>query len=211
MKLTLSRLVWVLAAVLVAVIAVEAARRVAPRAAPVPANAAIRSAAPASAEPVAAWTSTILARPLFSPERRPSAPAAVAAAEPAAPQSLPRLAGIVVTPRSRTAIFSNGADHSTIATEGATVGEWRVVAIHAEAVELAGPDGARTVHPTYSSDPPPPQTALIAGFTPGMPFIPPAGNLLPTPPGGRPLNPGGILPGPPPSFNAPGAVPRNRP
>jgi hypothetical protein len=52
----------------------------------------------------AAWVQTILARPLFSPNRRPGPAAASAAGN--APPSLPRIAGILVDGSRRRVIFA---------------------------------------------------------------------------------------------------------
>ena len=70
---------------------------------------------------------------------------------------LPRLAGITVTPLGRHAIFASAGNGlpATIVSAGGTVGAWRVEAIHPGDVQVAGPDGRRTLRPTYSDRPPP--------------------------------------------------------
>ena len=188
-------MLWLLAAALTAVVAAEALPP--GRKSDVPSPLALPSppsAAAAAAEPLTQWAETTLARPLFSVDRRP--PAKSATSPLAEPQSLPRLAGIVVSSTGRSAIFAGEGDHSTVVAEGAEVGPYRVVAIHADAVDLTGPGGARTVKPAYSNGPPPAATLLspptaplgaaLAGFqaypqpnSPGNPMIQ---QLIPTSP-----------------------------
>ncbi len=171
MRLSSSRALWLLAALLAAGLAAEAMpggkRR--PVALPV-APAGSPQAAAAAAEPLTQWVATVLARPLFAADRRPVAPAANATAS-TGPQALPRLAGIVVSPTGRSAIFAG--DHSMVVAEGAVVGPWRVVAIRADAVDVSGPQGERTVKPTYSNEPPPATAMAAAPPIPGMPGFAP--------------------------------------
>jgi hypothetical protein len=100
----------------------------------------------------------ILARPLFSPSRRP-------------PQSNPgnaaddsgladsRLAGIIIEPGHRFAIFApEGAKLLTV-TEGETVSGWRVDNITSRDVSLSGPDGTRTLQPKFDPNLAPPAEA----------------------------------------------------
>ncbi len=199
MTLSLARLLWLSAAALALLVAAEAVpSRKRDLAVPPPSAPAASRAAATAAEPVAAWAATALGRPVFATDRRP--PAAVTAA--AGPQNLPRLAGIVVSPNGRTAIFAGAGDKSTAVAEGAAVGPWRVVAIHADAVDMAGPQGARTVKLAYSNQPPQaaaalplqPQAAALAGFLASSP----------------PNNPGNPLMTPQPAFLVPTAG-RNRP
>jgi hypothetical protein len=138
--------------------------------------------AASAAPPIAA----ILARPLFSPSRRP-------------PQSKPgnasddsgladsRLAGIIIEPDHRLAIFApEGAKLLTV-TEGQTVSGWRVESITPRDVSLSGPEGTRTLQPKFDPNlaPPPAPTAAA-----------------PTPP------PGPVFPGAPNFRGAPGVAPR---
>lgn len=110
---------------------------------PIPVWAAPSSAEDASPSPprVQEWTRVVLARPLFSASRRP------ASVVVAGPQE-PRLAGIVVGPSGRRAIFA-GADgaRGTIAGIGQQAGGWRVQAIDATSVQVIGPAGLRTLRP----------------------------------------------------------------
>ena len=186
MRLTGARLLWLVAAALAMVVVAEAIPSGRQRDLPAPATPlGTPSAATVAAEPLTAWAETVLARPVFSVDRRP--PAKPAASAAAGPQNLPRLAGIVVSSTGRSAIFAGEGDHSTVVAEGAQVGSYRVVTIHADAVDVTGPGGARTVKPAYSNDPPPaappppmaPLSAALAGFqaypqpnSPGIPMIP---------------------------------------
>jgi hypothetical protein len=98
------------------------------------------------------WVANILARPLFSPDRH--APT-VGATVVAGPQlvGLPRLSAVLVGPFGRSAIFAPDGGKPIIATEGTQIADWTVRAIEANAVEIVGPDGARTVHPTFGNMP----------------------------------------------------------
>ncbi len=172
----LGRALWLCAAMLAAGVGAELLwpMQDATEAPPVPATPAA-AAAILAAEPYAAWTAAMLARPLFNPDRRPVPPAAVAASAPAASQQLPRLTGILVTPQGSHAIFAGGeGEHATIAGEGARVGAWQVLAIRAGEVQLSGPEGRRTVRPSYVDAPSmaasPPVSLLSAqGLLPALP------------------------------------------
>jgi hypothetical protein len=88
------------------------------------------------------WTQTALARPLFSPSRRPPTTTV------AGPQR-PRLTGIVVGPVGRWAIFAGaGDDRGIVAAVGQQAGAWRVVGIDVGSVRVLGPEGPRTLHPS---------------------------------------------------------------
>jgi general secretion pathway protein N len=148
-----------------------------------------RSAAPAPGQ-IARWAATSLARPLFSPGRRP--PAVEAAAPGAAPPSLPRVAGVVVTPAGRQAIFAaKESDKPLVVGEGGRVGAFTVQSIRAGQVTVRGPGGERVLQPAFDPDAPapaapqpvaPPAAALgapgMAGTIPGLPGF----HLQPPPP-----------------------------
>lgn len=131
-----------------------------------------------------------LRRPLFSPDRRPPPPAAVAvAAGPRAePVAVPRLTGIILSSGSRSAIFA-GDPAPVVAQEGGRVGTFTVRSIGPGQVVLAGPDGNHLLRPSFSNAPaatrpaapPPPGGPLPVGLLPGsaLPAPPPA---LPEPP-----------------------------
>lgn len=88
------------------------------------------------------WTRTALARPLFSPSRRPATVAV------SGPQE-PRLAGIVLGPSGARAIFAGDNDaRGTIAAVGQQAGSWKVLSISADSVQVIGPSGLRLLHPS---------------------------------------------------------------
>lgn len=120
-----------------------------------PSNLAVTQARPAgpdaasSASPdpavVQDWTRTVLARPLFSPSRRPAATIA------AGPQQ-PRLAGIVMDPSGRRAIFAGDGDaRGIVAGVGQQAGAWQIQAINENTVQVIGPEGLRTLTPSRDS------------------------------------------------------------
>jgi hypothetical protein len=124
---------------------------------------------------------TSLARPLFSRTRRPPA---AALGDDAGADALAdkRLAGIIVAPDGRFAIFAvSGAKPLTV-TEGATVGDWRVEKIAATEIALSGPNGTKVLKPT-------PDTDLVRQAPPGVPVAQPG-------------------PAPPARFGPPGLPPR---
>lgn len=111
----------------------------------------------------------ILARPLFSPGRRPAAAATAAAAPTAA---LPRLTGTIVHGSDRSVIFMPaGGGRAVVAHEGMKVGGYKVQAIQAGSVTMSGPDGVHVLRPAFG-----PQSTAI-----GTPALPPgaAGPGLP--------------------------------
>lgn len=94
---------------------------------------------PAIQRETADRVATLLARPLFTPSRRPAPPPAAAA-----PPALQRLTGIIVGPFGKRALFaSNGAGKTLAVDEGGAVGPWTVQAITSRTVTLTGPGGRR--------------------------------------------------------------------
>ena len=95
------------------------------------------------------WTTVILARPLFDPNRRPAAEAK-AGSSPAL-NGLPRLAGVLVSPTGRIAIFAGSSDGKpTSVSEGGKIGPFTVENISAGQVVVRGSDGTRTLHPSFA-------------------------------------------------------------
>ncbi len=116
--------------------------------------------------PVQDWTRMILARPLFSPSRRPPS---VAVSGP----ERPRLAGIILGPSGRRAIFAgNGTARGVVAGVGQNAGAWHVLAIDQSGVRVMGPDGQRLLRP--SRDP----SASSADAAPPLPEHPSILDLL---------------------------------
>jgi len=102
-----------------------------------------RSKSWSSSLPIDTLVATILARPLFSPDRQPSA----------APQSAgadlkdKRFAGIVIAPDRRLAIFAVAGAKPVVASEGDVVDGWRIESITADEVALVSAQGSRTLRP----------------------------------------------------------------
>jgi len=143
---------------------------VAPVAAPTPAGldiGMVRSAAAATT-----------ARPLFTRDRRPPTAREVQAA-PAAVEQLPRLAGIVVGPDGRRAIFADGAGRMRAAAEGTRVGPFAIKSISPGQVTVTTREGEQLVRPSFASAPP------GSGRPPSLP--PPDGaSQMTSPPASRP-------------------------
>ncbi len=137
-----------------------------PATAPLPAPAAPASTRAADADDAGRRVAEVLARPLFSPGRRPAAQAA--AAPPAAVAPLPRMTGVIVTPGGRRAIFANGAGKAVVVMEGGRIGAYDVQSIEAGRVTLAGPDDKRVVSTAFDPKP----AARAAGPAPGLPGLP---------------------------------------
>lgn len=113
-------------------------------------------------EHLAGWSAALLVRPLFSPDRRPPRGAPV---RPAAHVDLPRLAGIILGPLSRKAIFAPAGTRPIVVGEGERIdGGWTVGRIATDAVTLTGPGGAQVVRPSFDrvQHPPPPAPSAPA-------------------------------------------------
>ena len=93
---------------------------------------------------IAQWTSTILARPLLSPSRRP-------AAQPGqtVDDSLPRLSAIIVIGGTRQAIFAAAGQKPQLVAEGGEIGVYRIETVAPDKVDLLGPNGKVTVKPQF--------------------------------------------------------------
>lgn len=87
---------------------------------------------------------TTLARPLFSPTRRPAPQEGSGAGIGIADM---RLTGIVTAPEMRFAIFAATGAKPLIVKEGEEVSGWRIEAIMPDAVSVSGPGGAETLQP----------------------------------------------------------------
>lgn len=98
----------------------------------------------------------ILARPLFSPDRRPIESARGVA-------GLSRLSGIVVAGTRRLAIFAGAAGgRAVIAEEGARIGRYEVRSITDTGVTVVGPDGAAVTRPVFDPTGGKPGVALLS-------------------------------------------------
>ncbi len=101
---------------------------------------------------VGGWARTVLARPVFVPGRRPPAPPA--RAEAAAAFVLPRLAGVMVGPTDRVAIFAaTPGGKPLVMREGGRMGDDMIDSIEPGQVTLSGPDGARILLPHFDAGP----------------------------------------------------------
>jgi hypothetical protein len=102
-----------------------------------------------SEKPPAVLAASILARPLFSPTRRP----APSGERPNRRQVVPRLSGVVVYGAKRLAIFAGPRGKPMVAVEGERVGGWVVRLIQPDRVTLVGPGGARRMRPMFTPIP----------------------------------------------------------
>jgi hypothetical protein len=93
-----------------------------------------------------AWVATALARPLFSPDRRPEAGATPVAGAGA---GLPRLTAILVGPFGRSAIFAGQSREPIVVAEGGRIAAYQVTAIEATQVHLIGPHGTQVMQPSF--------------------------------------------------------------
>jgi hypothetical protein len=118
-------------------------------------------------DPTTDRVATILARPLFSPDRRPVAVAAAAASGNPMPQGLPRLAGVIVGPFGPSAIFAVEGGKPTVVKESGRIDIWDVRVVNVGTVRINGPGGARTLHPSFELAPDAP--AAPPRFRSGLP------------------------------------------
>jgi hypothetical protein len=115
----------------------------------------MRTAAEATPAPSSAgdhsgdWVTAILTRPLFSPDRRPAAGVATGARATSVP-GLPRLAGIMVGPFGRSAIFAADGTKPIVVQEGGRVAAYTVNSIEATQVRLLGPEGTQVLYPSFA-------------------------------------------------------------
>lgn len=125
-----------------------------------------RIAPPVSAEPRQAsaadhtndWVAAILARPLFSPDRRP--PPEDGQGRAASSTTLPRLAGVLVSPSGKAVFFAGDAGGKpVIVREGGRVGAFTVQVIEAGQVTVTGPEGTQVLRPVFEHNVSPPAPA----------------------------------------------------
>lgn len=93
------------------------------------------------------WAELILARPLFSPTRRPpemtdhDKPGLVA---------VPRLAGVVVGAGQAGAIFAEAGSKPIVVKVGDRVGPYTVKSVAVGQVTVEGPSGTEVLHPAFA-------------------------------------------------------------
>ena len=143
-------------------------------------------------ENVQALMASTLARPLFSPTRRPSGRSDDTGTGAGLGDS--RLTGIVTLPQHHIAIFAVPGAKPLVVSEGDTISGWRVDTISPEEVSLTGPEGSKTLKP--KSDPAMAVAAAPARPVGAVPVPPrPMGVQMPQPPRpGLPIMPPGFHP-----------------
>jgi hypothetical protein len=93
----------------------------------------------------------VLARPVFSPDRRPVATSTRSAT------GLTRLTGIVITGSRKVAIFAAQAGgRPVVAEEGSRISAYELKAISDTGVTVVGPTGTMVMAPLFDPAPPPP-------------------------------------------------------
>ncbi len=111
-------------------------------------------AVPANATAAAGRVATILARPLFALDRRPSAVPAPGGALAAGGAEPPRLAGILIGPAGRSAIFAGAEEGPVVLREGGMIGSYTVRDITPAQVTVLGPAGPQVLRPAFDGAPP---------------------------------------------------------
>lgn len=167
-----------------------------------PGNAGLRDA-----KDVAAWAAAIVARPLFDPSRRP--PETSAGAKVAA---FPRLAGIIITPQSRKAIFAAaGSARPVVVMVGSRLNGVLIKSIDDGVVVVTDAQGTHAIRPSFdTSQSGSAQSAKATAAIPLMVDLPPMPSGQHPPPfasilglTGRPL---GLAANPDPAPSANGGV-----
>jgi hypothetical protein len=153
---------------------------------------------------------TIVARPLFSPTRRPRQ---TAKSEGATDPELSdvRLTGIVIEPDRRLAIFAVAGAKPRTLSLGEALNGWKLDSISPEEVSLSGPGGTRTLQPKID-------TKLVRqARLPAAPAQPPPAAQAPgqpqagAAPARRPIPPQAAVPPAPARAGAPGQPVVGRP
>ena len=93
-------------------------------------------------------TTGLTQRPLFRPGRR-APPSERTETVSDAPSERPRLAGVIIGPAGRTAIFAGADGKSVAVAPGSSIGRFSIKTILPDRVTLAGPDGEIDVRPTF--------------------------------------------------------------
>jgi general secretion pathway protein N len=115
---------------------------------------------------VQTWVDVILARPLFSPSRRPLARAGSGNSDP----GFPRLTGIIIMPHQREAIFAvPGKTKQIVVTAGSRLNGVLIKSIDAGSVVVVDAAGARRLRPSFAAA----ATSTAAASTPVLIDRPP--------------------------------------
>jgi hypothetical protein len=148
---------------------------------------------------IEALVAATLARPLFSPTRRPAGKSDDTGSTAGLGDS--RLTGIVTLPHHGIAIFAVPGANPLVVSEGDSVSGWHVDSINPEEVAVTGPEGSKTLRPKSDPALAAPAQRVPQGEPGLVPNRPLAGQmprpLSPIPPGMRPSlprMPPGILP-----------------
>ncbi len=122
---------------------------------------------------ISQWAGTALARPLFTPGRRPADQAGAAT-----DGSLPRLSAIIITGATRAAVFAADGQKPQVIDQGGTIDGYALNRIAPDHVELTGPDGTLSLRPQFTaaaatsssstSSPPPPDSPAPGQTQPAL-------------------------------------------
>jgi general secretion pathway protein N len=148
----MSRLLVLLSGLLIAVIAMELAHSRSGDDHPQPEVIPVERVATPVARPTGQvkgsrdqWASTLLARPLFAPDRKPVGDS------PAASIGLPRLAGIIASADGAVAIFQPaGSVKAVVARHGDTVAGWEVTTVALDTVTLRKANDRIVLKPRFN-------------------------------------------------------------
>jgi hypothetical protein len=126
------------------------------------------------------WGDIILARPLFDPSRRLPATAGSSAGAP----GLPRLAGIVIMPHQREAIFAvPGKTQPIVVMAGSRLNGVLIKAIDANGIVVVDAAGARMIRPSFApraaGEATPPADTSSPSFMIDLPPVPPPPSTSP--------------------------------
>jgi hypothetical protein len=116
----------------------------------------------------------ILEHPLFSPTRHPPEVLSVAnveeTSEKAPPQLQGRLAGVMIRPGVREALFARAGQKPIAVRVGGVIDGWKIAAIEPDRVILSSAFGTQTLRPTKDTQVVrPPAHATFMGFSMGPP------------------------------------------
>jgi hypothetical protein len=115
---------------------------------------------------VGQWGDTVLARPLFNPDRRPASEVSTGTGT-----DLPRLSAIIITGGMRAAVFAADGQKPQVVQAGGTISGYQLLHVTPNSVDMLGPDGTVTLRPQFITAAPTGPAAASAstpGVVPGM-------------------------------------------